>query len=215
MWGEVFKWLMEHMPVVFLILAVIALTWILAASYFHWKHRIEKAENECKKIDGNIMPQLTSISTSFTSLSGSFNNLVIHLQSRDGSLNAALFMSKSPIRLTELGEKILVEIGGKFYIDTHIDNLVSKMNELEIKTALDSQTKAPLVISEVSNESSFNSIKDFIFKNPYFKTKINGTDVSVGLDMSTVSNIMGIYLRDKYLEKHPHLNPEDIPNVVP
>src|SRR5580704_5447225 len=184
MWGEIYKWLIEHVPLVFIILAAIVLTWTLASQYFHSKHRIEKTEDEYKKIDGNIMPQLTSISTSFTSLSGSYNNLVIHLQSRDGSLNAALFMSKSPLRLTEMGEKILNDIGGKIYIDTYLDTLIKKMDLIGIKTALDSQTIAPLVITEMSNGTSFNDIKNYIFKNPIFNAEIQGKKLFAQLDIT-------------------------------
>ena len=85
------------------------------------------------------------------------------------------------------------------------------MDMQDIKTALDSQIYAPIVISQVSNRSSFNPIKDFAFENPYYKEKdSNGNNTAfVRLDMDTITNIMGIYLRDKYLEKHPHLKPED------
>jgi len=215
MWGEVFKWISVHYPLLLALLAVIVLTWTIAKQYYHWKKRIEKNEDECKKIDGQIIPQLTTISTSVTSLNGSFNSLVLHLQAKDGTLPAALFISKSPIRLTDLGIKILNDIGGKSFVDTHLGELIYRMNLREIKTALDSQTIAPFVITEMSNDASFKNIKDYIFRSPIFNAEIEGKKISVQLDLTTVANIMGIYLRDEYLKLNPHLNPEDIPSEDP
>ena len=87
------------------------------------------------------------------------------------------------------------------------------MDLIGIKTALDSQTIAPLVITEMSNDTSFNDIKNYIFKNPIFNAEIQGKKLFARLDITTVSNILGIYLRDKYLERHPHLNPAYIPSI--
>ncbi|MDP4252269.1 MAG: hypothetical protein Q8918_19395 [Bacteroidota bacterium] len=131
-------------------------------------------------------------------------------------MDASLFLAQSLIELTELGERVLVAIGGKTFIDNNLQDLMNEMDMQDITTALDSQIYAPIVISQVSNRSSFNPIKDFAFENPYYKEKdSDGNDTaSVRLDMDTIVNIMGIYLRDKYLEKHPHLKPGDnIPSV--
>jgi hypothetical protein len=214
------KFLAEHWPKLTVLLCIViiavSITWVFAKKAFHWKGRIESTEADCKKIEGHILPKLQDISTSISGLAGSFNNLVIHLGAKDQSLDKSLFMSKSPLQLTPLGLEILLAIGGKDFIDAHVDTLISEMDAIGVKTALDSQTIAPLVINKVSNEDSFIFIKNFIYKNPIYRTKTVSSEeeISVSLDMSTVSNILGIYLRDKYLAKHPDLNPQDIPNVI-
>lgn len=215
---EFFKWFGDHYPTFFVILAcccfAVFVTVVLCKKYFHWASRIRSVESECGRIDNHLVPQLVHINQSLTTLNGSFNSLVVYLKGKDGKMDTSLFVSKSPIQLTELGERILVAIGGKVFIDNNAQDLIKEMDMQGIKTALDSQTFAPIVISQASNRASFNHIKDFTFKNPYYKEKDkNGNEISVPLDMGTITNIMGIYLRDKYLEKHPNLKPEDIPSI--
>lgn len=214
MFDPIWNWLSTHCPVIIVILLAVSITWYISSVIFHWTHRIKNTEKECAKIDAHITPQLITINNSLNTLNGSFNSLVVHLQAKDGTgtFPTQIFISKSPIRLTELGLEILSSIGGKSFVDNNIDLLINKMNTAGIKTALDSQTMAPIIINEISSADSFNDIKNYIYRNPFYKTTIDQKEVSVPLDMGMVSNIMGIYLRDKYLEKHTHLNPADIPS---
>jgi hypothetical protein len=119
-------------------------------------------------------------------------------------------VSRDHFRLSLLGQEILENTGAKSFIDTHIDELVAKMDEWGIKTDLDAQEVAPAIIALISSEDSFKEIKDYMSENQFYKTKIHGKEVSAPLDLPSVSNIMGIYLRDKYLEQHPFFHPENI-----
>lgn len=196
------------------IIALIVITWRIANAYHHWKGRVENTEKDCGKIDGHIFPKLDSIDSSINSLNGSFNNLVVYLKGKDGSMDISLFRSRSPIALTELGERVLNAIGGKEFVDNNIELLIKEMDAHGIKTALDSQTFAPIIINKISNQDNFNKIKDYAFKNPYYKENENTErEIRIPLDMGTITNVMGIYLRDKYLERHPELNPDDIPST--
>ncbi|MDP1762474.1 MAG: hypothetical protein Q8L07_01220 [Sediminibacterium sp.] len=214
MLDEVLKWVEERYPKLIIIALAIIITWVLAKIYYHWVNRLKKAEEECKKIEGHLTPQLASIGSSLNTLNGSFNSLIVYLKSKDGKMETSLFISKSPIQLTDLGKRILAAIGGEDFINKNIDELINSMNDEGIKTALDSQTMAPIVISKISNHNTFNAIKDYAFKNPYYKEILNNEEIAVPLDMGTISNIMGIYLRDKYLQRHPELNPADIPSTM-
>ncbi|MGH7240095.1 MAG: hypothetical protein ACREHG_08525 [Candidatus Saccharimonadales bacterium] len=199
-----------------IVIIIIFATVFLCRKYFYWAIKINQSEKDCRKIDTDILPELKLISNNLSALTTSFNNFVFHLGAKNKDIAVALFVSKSPVRLTNLGVKILVVIGGKDFIDKNLDELLREMDKIGIKTALDSQTSAPLVINVISNKDSFKNIKDYIFKNPYYTEGPEGQgSLSIPLDMNTIQNIMGIYLRDKYLEKHPHLNPEDIPSDLP
>jgi hypothetical protein len=227
MWDQIYKWFSEHNRVLgwvlISVIAAISGTAFVLNRYYKWEKRVSAAEDECKKIDGHIMPKLDTIGTSITiltgtitSLAGSFNNLVVHLGAKDTTIDKGLFMSRSPLQLTPLGLKVLDAINGKAFVDAHEEYLISQMDVLGVKTALDSQTIAPLIINKVSTEDFFNNIKNYLFSNPIYRTTdANGGEIAVNLDMSTVSNVLGIYLRDKYLARHPELKPEDIPNILP
>lgn len=198
------------------VVGAIILTWWSSRMYHHWTYKIKTNAEECKKIGTQLMPELKRITASLLQLNGSFNNLVFHLGASNEKFDTALFVSKSPLRLTDIGLKILEEIGGKDFIDKNETELIAEMNKIGIKTALDSQTNAPVIIGMASNKESFNHIKDYIFNHPNYNVKAEGEDnITIPLNMNVIQNVMGIYLRDKYLAKHPELNPDDIPSVTP
>ncbi|BDQ11693.1 hypothetical protein [Sediminibacterium sp. TEGAF015] len=215
MFEEALKLIGQHYPQLVITIIAVIVTWLFAKFYNNSMNRLKKVEAECQKIDRHLTPQLESISSSLNTLNGSFNSLIVYLKSKDGKMETSLFISKSPIQLTELGKKILVTIGGEDFVNKNLNELITNMDAEGIKTALDCQTFAPIVISKISNHASFNKIKDYAFKNPYYKEKLeDGQEITIPLDMGTISNIMGIYLRDKYLERHPELNPADIPTAI-
>ena len=204
MWEESFNWLNGHYHELAILLAGAGMASFFSRRYHHWTERLKRAEVECGKIESKLFPQLTSVNFSINSLSGSFDNLVIYLKGKDGEMDASLFVLKSPIELTELGEKILILIGGREFIDNNLQILLEELKLYSIKTPLDVQTYSPIVVSKFSNNNSFDRIKNYIFENPFYKGKnIDGYEIEITLDMGTVSNIMGIYLRNKYLEKYP------------
>ena len=218
MFDEIWKIIVTHYPLIATVIAVagvcIVTTWKISGKYHHWSTRIQKTEVECAKIDTQLGPQLKTIHSSLNTLNGSFNNLVVYLKAKHGEdMDVSIFITNSPIKLSPLGYRILEEIGGKEFVDNNIELLINEMDLEGIKTALDSQTYSPIIITKMSSIDSFTKVKNYVYNNPFYKEKRTGSnDIVVSLDMGTITNIMGIYLRDKYLERHPELNPEDIPD---
>ncbi len=204
----VINWLKDHYPIllvtVLVVLIVGTITWKISQAYNHWAKKIKDTEAQCARIDASIMPKFQEIETSLNSINRSMNALVAYLKGRDNSFDSGLFVSRSPIRLTDLGSKILDVIGGKAYIDKKKTLLIERMNEMGIDSAFDAQEKAPIVILErMEDDDDFKSIKDYMYLNPFYKE----TDLPdpVSLNTDTVSKIMGIYLRDVYLTTRPEL----------
>jgi len=179
--------------------------------------RVNEAHNKCdavdNRIDNIVMPKLNgmdntlnTLSTTVTAFGTNLNGLIIYLKGKDGNMDTSLFRTQSPTQLTSLGEQILSEAGGKDFVDNNLEILLDEISKNNVKTALDVQTTAPMVISNISNDDKFTSIKDFLYKNPQYKVKPEEESV-VSLDMNVITNIMGIYLRNKYLERHPELDP--------
>ena len=210
MWEELFRWLDEHYHGLAVFIAGMGVSTFFVSLYFKWVHRIKRTEEKCVKIDNFVLPKLSTIGDSLLTLNTQFSNLLVYLKSKDEKMDLSTFRSRSPIQLTELGQRILIAVGGKEFIDTHVDELINDMNTYKVKTALDAQIFAPIVVSDHTGHDSFNGIKNYIFNNPFYKEKNTADEESsTALNLSAVSQIMGIYLRDKYLEKHPHLNPEN------
>lgn len=207
--GETFlNWLELHYHGLALLLAGAAISWFFANRYFHWTNRIKIAQEHGDKIDNEIIPRLDRIVSSIDSLRSAHNGLVIYLKGKDNKLDLTFFTSNSPIQLTPAANEVLFKSGAKYFIDKNINNLIEQIEINKFKTALDIQSFAPALLWNYSYDTSFDGIKNYLFKNPYFNSKSkDGEDLAIPLDLDTIINIMGIYLRDIYLEKHPQLKP--------
>jgi hypothetical protein len=198
MFEQIIKLLEAYWPHGILLVIAIAATWLIAKQYFHWTGRVEKIEKDCSKIgskiDGHVIPKLDALNTSIGSL-------VVYLKTKDKSMDAALFQSRSPLCLTAFGREFLENSGGRKFVDDNLSYLISEINKFPIKSPLDVENISSLVISNATSLDSFTPIKDYIFHKPV-RTGSTGT---ISLDFARVSSILGIYLRDKYLQTHPDL----------
>lgn len=214
--SELLKWLRENNVVAFFILllfiaAIVATVYIMKAIA-----RFKKVEKECdkisnlqdtaqingtisnrieKNIDEKLLPKIDSIVTSI-------NGLVLFLNTKHKDFKSEVFVVKSPVELSPIGMKILEDFGGKSYIDLYTEKLIKIMEQVPLKSALDVQNQATSVIFTQVDSDEFVAIKNYIFNNPIYR--VDGKDIA-NLDISTIAQIMGIYLRNKYFEKHPEL----------
>lgn len=90
--------------------------------------------------------------------------------------------SQSPLSLTEKGKALLLDSGGKDYIDSKKEEFFEEIKFERPKTAYDVQELTRSVIEKHTNEDNFNKIKEFAFKK--------------GLKLDVILEVLGIYLRD-------------------
>jgi hypothetical protein len=114
------------------------------------------------------------------------------------SLSAKL----SPRLLTEPGKGLLNRSKGKECIDNNLAFFISKIDERNPPTPFDVEAIAHDVILKNTRESMFNDIKNYVYYAPEKET-VEGVEVDISLPLITF--VMGIYLRDKYLDRHPEL----------
>jgi hypothetical protein len=191
-----------------MLVIVVAITWRMASKYSHWAHRIKKTESDCAQIESHISPKLNDLHTSVNSMNKALTSLVVYLKTKDGKMDASLFQAFSPIRLTEAGEAVLNALDGKAIIENNLKELFANLEAQNVKTALDVQSFAPIVISILSNNSDFNRAKDYIYNHPVLNfTTSDGKELAIQLDSNTLNTVLGIYLRDKFLETHPGIIP--------
>lgn len=107
------------------------------------------------------------------------------------------FKAKSPIDLTDVGEKLLEESGAKDVVDKQYHKLSQMLDSKEPQTAFDVQEYAGKVIAELDDTDAFIPIKRFIYNNPEFHGRT--------LTIMNVEQVMAIYLRNKYLAQHSEL----------
>jgi hypothetical protein len=104
-----------------------------------------------------------------------------------------LTVTHSPVSLNEKGAKLMQDSGMKNVIDENIALFVAQIEESEQnKTPLDVEKLAFYVLKKRENDDCMNIVKNYLYNNP--KEEID-----------TLIFLGGIYLRDKYFEKHPDL----------
>jgi hypothetical protein len=197
--------LLAKIPVIPLLLIFTFFGGILITRLVEKYHkRFIKTEEDCARIENEITPTLKNIRDDI-------RMLISILKTQNPDLDTLLFKMFSPLALTDLAIEILEQTGGKNYIHANLKELISALEEKNLKTALDVEMTAPKVILEKSDENAFSPIKNYIYNNPEFISDLN-LGIKIKIDLQSVTKVMGIYLRDLYLEKHPELSTPQFQN---
>jgi len=171
--------------------------WKVAHFYFVRFRDLEKKSDDIsgigKKIDDKLEPTLVKINSTLDRISR-------YIITKD-SLDPAFFSTSSPVELNELAKELLDKSGGKAFVDNTLDFLISKIEERNPKSILDIQQLAVSVIFDLVDTEAFSKIKDFVYQNPKYQSQ--------DVDIPVIINIIALYLRDKYFEKHPELQGAD------
>lgn len=146
-----------------------------------YKEKIDKIDeyNPASKIaelDSKLSEKLSDLSDRISKLEGNMEKMP-----------SAYMQSQSPLKLTDKGEELLKDSGGKFYIDEHIDVFIENIKKSKPNTAYDVQEYSRDLIREQQIQKEFNPIKDFAFQE--------------GLHLDLITSVMGLYLRDKAIDK--------------
>ena len=200
------KYLWVHFPAVCVIVSIIIIVTILCWKTFRLYGRLEKVEEHCTKIDG-INTDSVSVKDQLTKISNSIDKLFVFLNQQHQNFPTDLFVSKSPIQLTEFGEQVLLGFGGKSYIDNGLNSLIASMEKENFKSALDVQNFAQSLLFSQTQSNEFTHIKNFIFNNPKYVIEGKGVDLTLPLAL----NLMSIYLRNKFFEVYPELKDVEQP----
>lgn len=92
---------------------------------------------------------------------------------------------KSPITLTDKGNKILTDSGGRKFVDDNYSELKKLVEDSKPQTSYDIQETSHKAIEGLKNDIRMNGIKEYLFKE--------------GMELSEIVDVLGIYLRDKIL----------------
>lgn len=198
----IWKWLEAQSNIIIAIVLTIAVCWFVIG----WIHRvnthIRRNKDDYGKLnttmDKKVLPKLNKMTISM-------NNLVVYLSGKDGTMQTDLFKVNSPVQLSDFGEELLSDCGGRKFIDEHASQFIPKMEDGKFKSALDVQNFATILIMDCTENAEFTHIKNFVYQNPVYKKG----QLETVLNMETIYSIMGIYLRNKYFEIHPELKDVD------
>ncbi len=116
------------------------------------------------------------------------------------TLRGPLTQKKSPISLTERGDKFLKDSGGEKFVDEHFTELLEKVESLSPQTSYDIQESSKQAIEGLKEDERINPIKEFLYKD--------------GSTLEDLFTVMGVYLRDKIL-KHKNIDASDVDKYDP
>lgn len=123
----------------------------------------------------------------------------------NGSLKA-LGLKNSPMKLNNLGNQIFTEINGKDLLNNNKDYLLSEIEKVNPRTALDVENVALMTCIDFSHRKEFDKIKNFIYNSPEYTFKDeDGHDVKYNLSLHDICFVLSLPLRDMYLERHPEV----------
>ena len=108
------------------------------------------------------------------------------------------YSNASPLKINEKGYQVLEQSKFKKGIEDNIDLLLKSVDKLSPKSAFDVEQLCMGLITYVISDKNLNVFKeseDYLYQNPQD-------------NKPEMFNLAGLYLRDKYLEKHPELIPE-------
>ncbi len=206
MFDEAGKYIEAHYPGLFVLIFTVVAVSVLSWKIFRLYGRLEKVEDHCSKIEG-MNTDSTTIKDQLAKISNSIDKLFVFLNQQHQNFPTELFVAKSPIQLTEFGDKVLIGFGGKKYIDENLDSLIKVMENENFKSALDVQNFAQSTLFSQTQSNDFTPIKNFIFNNPKYITG----EGQIELTLPLVLNLMSIYLRNKYFERYPTLKDVEAP----
>jgi hypothetical protein len=110
--NEIWKWVLGHNPH----LMIIALAAFSGWWASHWMHRIRKIEETCKSLDETckkLEGRIERIEDKIDLLIKAVHGIIVYLKSKDAEFDASYFKINSPIMLTNVGDQVLREVGGK------------------------------------------------------------------------------------------------------
>lgn len=101
--------------------------------------------------------------------------------------NEPYWRRESPVSLTDRGHALLVESGGREFVDENFEELAQAIEEKDSKTAYDVQENAKVVIDEMQDDDRFIPLKDYLYNE--------------GIEIDNLIMVMALHLRDKVLRK--------------
>jgi cellobiose-specific phosphotransferase system component IIB len=114
---------------------------------------------------------------------------------------------QSPSHLNEIGLKVYKDMDGEQFLNQYGDMLIKKIEERNPKTAYDLEEQALYVLYTLKDDDMFIPIKNILYNYPEIESEVNNMKKEVTI--YDVCNVFRFPLRDRYLELHPELLPEN------
>ena len=167
---------------IFIILAIIF------AVYFITKF-MERTNRVCKNEFPVFKKTLERIDKSLITL----NTILIERK----QLERNFYESGSAIKINELGYELLKTSFAQKLLDENINSWIIELEKIGFTSPLEVEKGSYTLMLNKMDSPEFEKIQTFTYNNKSFK--------EMPLVYSDILFVMGLYLRDKYLEKHTEI----------
>ena len=201
------KWPLITVAVI--LLAVFAwIVWRISKYY----HSVEAMREKVNRLPcENYANRLNELKEQ-TRIVSSTHELVVEISRwiarKDKNMIDVLISKSSPYVITQIGFRILDESGGRKIIDDNLDFFIAELEKLNPDTPYDVEDRSVSILFKNVGSEMFKPLKNYIYYSPD-KLEVPDPETNgnreVLLSLPGVLNVMGIYLRDKYMNKHPEI----------
>ena len=176
----------------FIVLAIYMLVGITIKIY-----KFVDTANGTACLFNDVKKDIHSLDKKHSKLLEKFNTLIAALAEKNSIDNPELFSTNSPLNLTPGGMELIENVGWKASLDREDNkkNLFETLDKFKLQTKYDVEKYSIVVLTELAGmreDNSYTPVKRYLYEN-------------AKQDDFKVITACAIYLRDKYLEKHPEI----------
>lgn len=196
MWNQVWKWLIENYPLLFLCVILIVVVWFIAKFYYQ---RFKKTENKVAELPCAVRGE------QYNQIKEDLLQIKMFLMAKNPKTATMFSVKMSPRKLNEEGLKLLEEIHGNEFLDANSALFINAIQAKNPQTALDVEVSAYDVLIESLNSEIFNELKHWVYNSPTRQININGKVEDYSVTLGDICFVLSLPLRDKYLALHPEI----------
>jgi len=196
MWNQVWKWLIENYPLLFLCVILIVVVWFIAKFYYQ---RFKKTENKVAELPCAVRGE------QYNQIKEDLLQIKMFLMAKNPKTATMFSVKMSPRKLNEEGLKLLEEIHGNEFLAANSALFINAIQAKNPQTALDVEVSAHDVLIESLNSEIFNELKHWVYNSPTRQININGKVEDYSVTLGDICFVLSLPLRDKYLALHPEI----------
>ncbi len=212
MGNAVITWFLSNAPEMGIIIII-----IVATAYISWRlsryySKMEDVRNKVNDLPCEAMKQEIKEIKNLSEVVQSINDMLLEIRKciirMDNSTIDVLVKKFSPLKMTAIGEILFQKSYAKDVINDNLDFFIQEIEKTHPQTAYDVENESLNVLFVNQNKEIFNKIKQYIYYEKEYLT-IEDPDthekVEIKLSLMNIIKLMGIYLRDCYLARHPDI----------
>jgi len=140
-------------------------------------------DERSKGLEDNISRINNSIDAVYLAITG---------RSEQSLIKKEFIIANSPIKLTDKGEHLLIEMGAKYAIDEREDYFFDEIRERNFSSEGDIESICKIIIKDEYQGEIFRDVRDYLYNNPVYD--------GMRMDSNVAITIISIYLSAKYLK---------------